>query len=253
MKHVLFSFCTVLLLSYSIAFDEVRTLQLNASDISQFEIDAGAGYLIITGDESVTEITVKATIRVDHVDKDEFDSFVTLSLEQHGSKALLISKFDRKNFYDLFDNNDARIDLDITVPFNMTLDIDDGAGLVRIKHLEGNVGLDDGSGSIDIHDIIGNIDIEDGSGTIILGTLSGDIEIDDGSGEIDIDQVTGDIHIDDGSGTIDVKSVNGSVTIDDGSGEIILSNIENDVIIEDDGSGGLSLNNIKGAVKRYDK
>ena len=56
----------------------------------------------------------------------------------------------------------------------------------------------------------------------------------------------------DGSGTIFIQQVGGTVKIDDGSGSIHIDGVEKDVIIEDSGSGGLDIRNVKGKVYRDD-
>jgi hypothetical protein len=46
-----------------------------------------------------------------------------------------------------------------------------------------------------------------------------------------------------------VRSVAGSVTIDDGSGSIKVKDVEQDLIVVEDGSGGFSYSDVRGAVR----
>jgi len=57
-----------------------------------------------------------------------------------------------------------------------------------------------------------------------------------------------DLDVDDGSGDLSVKNVRGEVSIDDGSGDLTVSNIEGDLRI-DDGSGELEARNVTGNVR----
>ena len=49
-----------------------------------------------------------------------------------------------------------------------------------------------------------------------------------------------------------MQHVHGSVVIDDGSGDINVSDVEADLIIEDDGSGSLSFARVNGRVEKED-
>ena len=68
------------------------------------------------------------------------------------------------------------------------------------------------------------------------------VDIDDGSGEIEVHGV-GALNVEDGSGALSIENVRGAVTIDDGSGDIELENIIGDVSI-DDGSGSIDVDEI---------
>ena len=60
------------------------------------------------------------------------------------------------------------------------------------------------------------------------------------------------MYVEDGSGTIDIRGVRGSVTVDDGSGDIDLDDVEQDLVIEEAGSGALRYTNVRGSIQRHD-
>lgn len=217
----------------SLAFSaqEVKTLKLLAEGINKLEINCGAGFLKVQGVEGLNAIEVKAEIYARGVDKEDMKEFIEdhikLSLEQKGSRAVLVSEVENHSFFSF---RDASIDLTVNVPIKMDLKIDDG------------------SGSIDIKNITGNLYVEDGSGGIHVENIQGDLEIDDGSGEIEVRGISGDVVIDDGSGSISVANIGGSVTVDDGSGSIDIDGVEKDLTLKETGSGGLHFRNIKGRV-----
>lgn len=213
-------------------YEELRSLTLDSKPLSSLSIDAGAGSMDVTGIEGLDRISVNATIVVEDGDEADALKFIekrmTLSLQQENGVAVLKSHFD-KGFMGYGPN--ARIDLDISVPEGMAVNITDGAGSIDINRTMGDVSIDDGSGSIDV-DYAANVDI------------------DDGSGSLDVNNASGDVVIVDGSGSISVKHVGGSVTIDDGSGGIRVSDIEKNLTIIDDGSGGLSISDVRGDVRQ---
>jgi len=232
--------------------DENR-LVLSADGINNLDANCGSGYLKITGVEGLNEVDVQATLLVRGIGEEEINSFkdkyVELSLEKRGNSAVLVSTI-KHTFLSICKGKSAQINLDIRVPKRFALDIDDGSGFITVSGVSGGIKMDDGSGSIELDGIGGKIDIEDGSGSIVIRGVNGDISIDDGSGNIVIKDVTGSVDVDDNSGEIDIKSIGGSVTVEDGSGGIYIDGVDKDVIIKRAGSGAVSINNVKGTVKR---
>lgn len=214
-------------------YEETRELTLDTRGIDTLEIDAGAGSMEVVGVSGASEIRVVATIQVPGRDDDRamkrIESDMTLSLEKQSDTALLKSWFDNGAFNW---GDSPSIKLEVEMPENMHLAVDDGSGSMQISSVRGDIRIDDGSGSLTMQDVGGTVEIEDGSGSITVSGVGGDIEIDDGSGGIR------------------VRDVAGSVTVDDGSGGIDVRDVEEDLIIVDDGSGGLDFSNIGGRVEK---
>jgi len=224
----------------SLDYKETKNLTLSSANISQLKINAGAGYLKISGDDSINEIEVKAIIEA-------VDEEFKLSLKQKGDHAILIADAN-PNSHSSWGINSPKIDLIVKVPSHLSLKIHDGSGEMTIHNIKRDVNIDDGSGSIEINDIGGNLEVEDGSGSMTISNVTGNIVIDDGSGSLEIEKVGGTLNIEDGSGGIDIVDVAGLVTIDDGSGSINLKKLQNGVTIIEEGSGSLKMSDIKGPV-----
>jgi hypothetical protein len=235
-------------------FQEDKQLSLAADGIKTVEINCGSGYLKIKGIEGLERIEVEATLVVKGIDEEDIEGFkkryVKLSLEKKGTSAVLISKIDYSAISALFKSRSAQINLDVRVPKNLALVIDDGSGSIEVEDIANNVKLDDNSGSTEMENIKGNVFIDDGSGSIELTSIGGDVEIDDGSGTITLEDVSGDVDIKDGSGTIKIFKIGGSVVVSDGSGGIYIDGVEKDVNIKRDGSGSVSIQNVKGKVRK---
>lgn len=215
-------------------FEEVRELSLDAGQgIDTLSIDAGAGSLEVTGVDGSSEILVTATIRMAEADEEkarrDVESNLVLVLEQNGSTASLEGHFEDA----LWGRSKNRaVDLAVSVPAGMHLDVNDGSGEMSISNVRGD------------------IEIDDGSGPMTLVNVGGSVTIDDGSGSLAISRAGGDVSIDDGSGSIEVNGVAGSVVIDDGSGSMDVNDIDADLVIVNDGSGSLSYTNIGGSVQK---
>jgi len=231
-------------------YTEVRTLELDAAGLSDLFIEAGAGAMVVTGVEGSNEIVVVATIAVDTDDADDGAKIVAkrlrLSLERDGDRAELSADFRSGLGW----GGDAVIDLDVRMPAQLALVIDDGSGPIAVDGISNVVSIDDGSGPIELSNS-GDVDIDDGSGSIRLED-TGAVKIDDGSGSITIVGAAGDVYVEDGSGSIDIQGVKGSVIVDDGSGDIDIDDVEGDLIIEEEGSGSLRYSNVRGTVRQDD-
>jgi DUF4097 and DUF4098 domain-containing protein YvlB len=216
-------------------YEEVRELSLDTRGIDTLEIDAGAGSLDVVGADGASEITVVATIQVDTNDEEEareiIEDRMVLVLEKDSDTAKLNAWFEDGG-WNWGRGDSPRISLEVRMPNNMHLNVDDGSGSIEIENVRGDIVVDDGSGSLEMRDVGGEIEIEDGSGSISVAGVGGNISINDGSG------------------SIKVRDVAGSVTVDDGSGSIDVSDVEEDLIIVDDGSGGLDFSNIGGRVEK---
>ncbi|MCK4763686.1 MAG: DUF4097 family beta strand repeat protein [Candidatus Aminicenantes bacterium] len=254
-----------------ITSERKKELTLSAAGIKTLEIECGSGYLKVKGKEGLKQIEVEATIVIKGLDKDEIDFFIkdkiTLTLKKKGAKAELVSEV--KSLSSIFGKRKSvQVNLDVRMPRDMSLDIDDGSGSIAVEGIGADVEIEDGSGSIEVEDINGDLEIEDGSGEIDIEGVSGNVKIDDGSGEIDVKKVKGNVKVDDSSGEIKVKNIGGdvdvedssgdikiyeiggSVVVDDGSGGIYIDGVAKDVYIKSAGSGSVSIKNVKGKVEK---
>ncbi|HOW45229.1 MAG TPA: hypothetical protein PK919_08675 [Candidatus Aminicenantes bacterium] len=237
------------------AAESRETLTLPAGGLKALAIDCGAGYLKVRGQEGLESIEVAATLRVSGANEAELREFrkerVTLKIEKAGVNAVLAARIDDSfDLSKLFGGRDAVIDLDVRVPRRLDLDIEDGSGDAEIRDIDGRLDLEDGSGDARMADIRGDAVIEDGSGDLFLERMGGRVKIDDGSGDIELKDAGGAVAIEDGSGSIDLRGVAGPVSVDDGSGDIVIDGVEKDVTIEEAGSGGLEIRNVKGKVRK---
>lgn len=210
---------------------ETRDLRLDARGISMLEIDAGAGDLTVRGDPAGTEIVVTATITIPKGDEDKAREYMqrsmVLTLDRDNDTARLRSFFESGLFSW---GKQGAVALDVTLPQSLSLVVDDGSGSIEISDVGGSLFVDDGSGSIRVLDNGGDVEIDDGSGSIRVAGAAGNVRITDGSGSMTIERVAGSVYVDDGSGSIDV------------------SDVAQDLIVEDDGSGGIDHDGVLGQV-----
>ena len=226
-------------------------LELPVAGLQNMQITCEAGFLKLYGVDGADHIKVSATVKIDSIPPDSVSDFleqhVLLALERRSSKAFLESAFKKEHQMAA----DARIDLNVVVPKNLPVRIEDGSGRIEIKDLGAGLKINDGSGSIHIRDTRGNIRIEDGSGEIQITDVEGNLEVRDGSGTIAVESISGDVYIVDSSGDMMVKDVNGNLTVRDGSGAIEIQNVTQNVLIKEAGSGSLDIDGVKGEVTTW--
>lgn len=229
---------------------ETKSLSLDAGGITHFLIECGSGSLQIQGDSALKTIKVEAEIvlkgRSEKSAREYMQKYMKLELTKKGNKAVLLSHFE--NDRNLFSWRNKAINLTVHMPEDLTLRVDDGSGGIRIHGVSGDIVVKDGSGEIDIADIKANIDIDDGSGDIGITDVEGDIEVDDGSGGIKIRNTQGSVTVHDGSGSMVIRGVTGNVRVSDGSGSIEISDVDGNFYLDDDGSGGVNVKNVKGKI-----
>ncbi len=235
-------FCISSVYADSLDYKETKDMSIDASDLSLLDIDVGAGFLEIIGDDKLSQIEVTAKIQAH--DEDEIE----LSLTTHGNRAKLVADIDHRMQINWGSDDSPRIDLTVRIPTSLELNIKDGSGKISIENIKTNIEIKDGSGSLEVSDVEGNLDINDGSGSIVITDIKGDLLIDDGSGSMTIEKITGKVTIEDGSGSMMLEDIGGLVTIDDGSGSIKLNNLSQGLTIIEEGSGGLKMSNIEGPV-----
>jgi phage baseplate assembly protein gpV len=236
----------------ALGFEKTQVLTLPAEGIAKLEVTAGAGFLRVSGVEGARAVEVKAAIVVTGVGDKDMEGYikdrVELELRKAGNAAVLVGRIRDHGFS--FVPRDARVDLTVTVPKGLAVEIDDGSGELAVSGVAGDVRIKDGSGSIEVRDIGGSLWIDDGSGEIEVDGVQGNVEIIDGSGETDVRNVAGDLSIDDGSGGTTLRKIGGSVTVEDGSGSLEIDDVGKDVRIRHKGSGSLDIQNVKGKVIR---
>lgn len=214
----------------------LRQMSLDAEGINRLHIDSGPGDLIVTGRPGANEINVATTIDVSPSysgdDPDTYvDEFVTLSLERRGRTATLHAGMN----LGLGISRSPEIDLEVTLPADLEIEIVDEAGAIRISGLDAEVSLSNGPGNIQVVDV------------------SGQLTIDDTAGRILVENVRSDVQISDRSGSITVRDVDGTVFVTDSSGHINAEGISQDLVIEQDTSGDINARDIGGQILRHDQ
>ncbi len=219
-----------------------REETIDASGVELIEIDASAGYLRIVGEEGSGEVRAQGEACAS---SESLLEDIRLVTRRSGSRIRIIAEIPDSSSWG---RSTARLDLDIEVPADIPLEIDDGSGSIEVRHVA-STEIDDGSGSIEVEDVTGDLQIDDGSGGIQATGVTGEVRISDGSGEIDLRQVGSVMIEDDGSGEIEISGVASDVMVrSDGSGSISVRDVDGDFTVRRDGSGDIRHEAVAGLV-----
>ena len=85
----------------------------------------------------------------------------------------------------LFNNGNASVELEITMPAGGRVSVDTGAGEVAVRDMTGRIEIHSGAGEVDVRGASGPVQVELGAGQITYeGAPSGDCRFQTGAGEI---------------------------------------------------------------------
>lgn len=214
-----------------------RQAALDATGAREVVVEAGAGSLAVRGGDGA-ELQARGTACAS---REGLLDQILLETERRGDTLHVRTRFPRNV------RGTARLDLEIDLPRDLHVRVDDGSGSVVVRNVA-SLDLEDGSGSLEVTEVAGDVTIDDGSGSIDLRDVRGAVAIDDGSGSIDVLGVGGSMEVDDGSGGIELRGVGGDVRITDGSGSIVTRDVDGNVTVTEDGSGGIVVSGVGGSV-----
>lgn len=249
MKRILIASACMAISNVAMAWgdecDQTRKLErtVSVAEAKELVVKAGAGELEIVG-ENRSDIVIKAELCSDDA---EALAKMDVTDNTNGDTTTIRTVYPDRSLFGGYDH--ARIDLKLTVPEKMMLDVDDSSGEAEVKNVAA-LNMRDSSGSLEIEKIAGDLTVVDSSGSLEIKDVLGDVSVTDSSGGIEASYISGNFVVEvDSSGGIDVDNVKKNVLIKrDSSGSIKVQNVGGDFSVLADGSGGISYDRVAGKV-----
>ncbi|MBL7933943.1 MAG: hypothetical protein JNL60_18710 [Bacteroidia bacterium] len=139
-------------------------------------------------------------------------------------------------------------ELNLTVPINIKVDIDNSAGNINLSGIESSgVNLKTGYGHITVQDVKTNLKLNSGSGNIFVKNQTGIIKAISSYGHQTLEDLNGDAVLRSGSGNIHLKNLKGNLEITSSFGHQNITDIQGDVKATLS-SGNLKASLVKGNV-----
>ncbi|MBC6400232.1 MAG: DUF4097 family beta strand repeat protein [Ekhidna sp.] len=210
------------ILSFSVrAQNIIAAAELKAENVSEVRVE---GKFVDVYVKKGDEVYFKGVIRGNGDEGDyRFDTDVVDS-------TLIIRVIRTKNNYSWKNSRIKEARMDITIPGDVKLDIDNSSGDVFVANLRVSESkIEATSGDITLRNIIANLEVETTSGDIDIADLIGDSEIESTSGDQEFENVkgtietrasSGDITFEDFEGDLDIKATSGDIDLRGGEGKL---------------------------------
>ena len=219
-----------------------RTANATGEDIQRVVVEAGAGDLVVRGEQG-RDVKVDGRACASSAELLEESK---LEIRREGD-TVYVRTILPENPGSLLGFGYAYMDVTVQMPLTATLKLEDSSGDLRVSNVKGAT-IVDSSGDQTLEHIAGDLDVSDSSGEIKIVDVSGALRLKDSSGDVDVDGVQGDVLVTvDSSGDLDIRRVTGGVhVLSDNSGDIEIADVKRDVVIDQDSSGGIRVQEVGG-------
>ena len=266
-QGVLAASLAVAMASTAHAVEWTENLSHSTSGVTKLLVFAGPGDLRVEARPGVSEVT--ATLKISYPgDKATAEQHISEKmgkyLKKKGKKLTLKAGYLKKikSKY-----KKAEIDLVISMPENVYLDLRDTTGDIHVSGIKKGGRILDGKGDLTLTNSGGKlITLNDGSGKMTITGTSGKLKINDKRDDMNIKQHRGELVINSSKGNVYVEDVEGRVRVSDKSGDIYLKRIQGKVKVTNksddvhlssimgnvelkDGKGDVSIQDVKGNLK----
>lgn len=243
--------------SAEISLDGARSIHINAQ-VGMLEIkgEAGVDVVQVSGRASALSPALLEDIRLSASRK---DNTIRILGETPGDipraktdipdmKGLDKGRF--HNQQQLPEEPDAFLDLSVTVPQDIPLEVNTVWGDVKVTSTA-SLALTVNRGNIVLTDLSGDLRLSVANGEIQIARVAGEVAVTKGLGEMVIHTVGGGVTVQKNPfGEMRIVGVKKNVRIvSDGIGDILVKSVDGDLIVEDDAGGDIQRKEIEGNVR----
>jgi DUF4097 and DUF4098 domain-containing protein YvlB len=194
----------------SSALEENKTLEIDTEEPLTLKVASAAGDVNITGAnvDTVQVRVVKTAYDSSQARADEEVKGIKYTIEQKGTSITL--KYELPKSMN-FSNHVNTVDFEVTVPNEVTVDVDGSAGQVSVTGTTGNVDIRNDFGDMTLENIEGAVSVQTSSGEVTADSISAgtqDIALYSDFGAVSLRNASGrDITLDSNSGSISLQEV----------------------------------------------
>ena len=230
-------------------FKADRHAQAAIAGAKSIAIRVGAGDLVIRGQKSGTDISVRGKACAPTA---ELLQKTDVSVVREGDVVHISSVIPSSNKPTdglLWSASDPYVDIAIDLPQDVPISLEDSSGDILITDIAGGT-IRDSSGDLVVHRVSGNLAVSDSSGDIRIEGVGGKLDLEDSSGDINLHDIKGDVMVEsDSSGDINVVNSGANVTVDtDSSGDLNVDGVAGNFTLGAKGSGDVNVHGVRGTV-----
>lgn len=223
--------------------DFQKTLPLPTGQ--SFHIENKFGEVRLHG-ESIREVKVSATIRVQAGSREEADAYaqkIQIDVSQSGDGVHVRTIYPDDWKFHLGRNRSYSVNYDIALPADAPHFVRNNFGNVTATGVRGKADIENNHGSLTVRDS-GPARLNNSFGSIELTGAAGDATVSDNNGTVQVSDVKGFLELRNRFGSITVHSVQGAVTVEGGNGTVTVSDIGTATIATSFGSA--DVRNVRG-------
>ena len=226
--------------------EESKTVKVDTEKPLALKVTDDAGSVSVTGGEvdAVQVKVVKTAYDSTQARADEEVKTISYTIEQSGNTVTL--KYELPKSMN-FSNNVNTVDFIVTVPNEVSIDVNGGMGEVSVANTKGSVKVDNDFGDVTVENVEGAVSVQTSSGAVTATSIKagGDaIDLNSDFGTITLEKANGStITLETNSGAITLKEVRATnkLTTNAEFGDVTFENGSADSLSVDTNSGGVSL------------
>ncbi|HUE97601.1 MAG TPA: DUF4097 family beta strand repeat-containing protein [Anaerolineales bacterium] len=230
--------------------EENKTLNVDTEKPLTLKVATAAGDVTITGAnvDTVRVRVVKTAYDSTQARADEEVKGIKYSIEQTGNTVTI--KYELPKSMN-FSNNINTVDFEVTVPNEVSVDVDGSMGKVNVADTKGNVDINNDFGAVTLENIEGALSVQTNSGQVTATSIKAgteNIELNSDFGAVSLRNASGNnITLDSNSGRITLREVRatGDINTKTDFGDTSFENGSSDSLSIDTNSGRVSLVKIR--------
>ncbi|WP_432662056.1 DUF5668 domain-containing protein [Wukongibacter baidiensis] len=236
-------------ISYKKETNVNKDMTIDVKDKNKLKVINGFGYVNVKqGIEKDIKVSMSATIRHNYEEEEAQRIAENLLdvINDGGDSIKLINqreKYTRDNKI-----GGVEVDLDITIPPGIDVDITNEHGDISLMDSEGSATIYNEHGNIFADNLKGDLDIKDAHGEVEIININGKTVVQNRHGNISAKNIEKDLNIINEHGDVSVSTVKGNVEIDNSHQPIEVEKIVGNLVVESEFCK-IDINEVGGDIK----
>lgn len=210
-----------------------KDIKIQVKDKSKLKIINGFGHVNVKKGEG-KDIKVNMLVKMRHnYEEKEAERIASDMLKVINDSSDTIKLINNREKYTV--NNQVKnleVDLDITIPYDMELDITNKYGEIIVNDCGKAAIIENKHGNVFIDTLNGNIDVKNSYGEIEIADVQGNVKVENRHGKVLVNQISKDVSIAVEYGVVKINDIGGNADISNTHEPIAAQKIGGNLAIE---------------------